>query len=262
MCVKTILKDGYWIEQDQKFPAQIQWGKGSKTLSARADSMQPVVHNSLAAKSILEAGNKLEDYLSNHTSIVRWNEQTKPIIEAAIRFGISQQAENESKFKREADARASKEAAQKIEDAPKLAALIAQIPTEAVRVTVVQNGSLDGDPILDYSINGLKLSWSDCTILGWVGDEAVCFISRARLSEIETSEREAAEKANEETQRKNAERAAKFEQARTSGHPVILERWTENRRSLECGQWGDYQFICSKMALPDGTTKINAVNSY
>lgn len=44
--------------------------------------------------------------------------------------------------------------------------LRATIPADHLEVKIVQTGSADGDPILEYSVDGVKLNWSDVTIIG------------------------------------------------------------------------------------------------
>ncbi len=57
-------------------------------------------------------------------------------------------------------------------------------------------------------------------------------------------------------------RQAAFNQAARTGEPVCLRSWCESRRAIEGGEWGEYTFACSEWAMPDGTTKETAVNTY
>ena len=55
---------------------------------------------------------------------------------------------------------------------------------------------------------------------------------------------------------------AKFEEAKKTNKPVALKSWSENRRAKEGGEWGDYAFIVTRYANPDGTTSESAINTY
>ena len=79
------------------------------------------------------------------------------------------------------------------------ATLVAQIPADHIRVTVKQTGDADGDPILEYTADGVKLSWRDvntigtaCAIrpgaMGAFATERVCSISRDLLEQIRTEQ--------------------------------------------------------------------------
>lgn len=75
------------------------------------------------------------------------------------------------------------------------AELKAQIPTGHIQVTVKQTGDTDGDPILEYTADGVKLNWRDVNnigtasairpgALGAFASEHVCSIGKDRLAEI------------------------------------------------------------------------------
>jgi hypothetical protein len=81
----------------------------------------------------------------------------------------------------------------------KAATLIAQIPADHVRVTVKKIGDADGDPILEYAANGVKLGWHDVTIIGWASairpgalgsfaEICVASIDREKLEQIRTAQ--------------------------------------------------------------------------
>jgi hypothetical protein len=59
-----------------------------------------------------------------------------------------------------------------------------------------------------------------------------------------------------------ADRAAKFTEARATGKEVVLAHWTEVRRVREAGEWGDYLFAVTEYACPDGNVKRTAINTY
>lgn len=61
---------------------------------------------------------------------------------------------------------------------------------------------------------------------------------------------------------KKAARDAKFATARETGEKVMLATWSENRRVKEEGEWGDYLFIVTEYAMPDGSVTRTAVNTY
>ena len=61
---------------------------------------------------------------------------------------------------------------------------------------------------------------------------------------------------------KKASRDAKFAEARETGVKVVLASWSENRRVNEGGEWGDYLFIVTEYAMPDGSVTRTAVNTY
>lgn len=160
------------------------------------------------------------------------------------------------------------------EDAEKQAAEIrASIPAGNIPVKVEKVGSTDGDPIYDYYADGIKINWNDCIhhgtasairpgALGAFFVDQVYSIPRARLDEIKAER--AAKDADAAAKKRAAadERAAKFAEAARTGKPVALRSWTETRRAKEGGEWGDYLFGVTEYAMPDGSTKQNAVNTY
>lgn len=94
--------------------------------------------------------------------------------------------------------RAADEAVDQIEldkMSAKVAELVAQIPDTHIRVTVTKTGDLDGDPILEFEAENVKLSWSQVEKVGWAGairpgalgafaEEWICMISRDKLAGI------------------------------------------------------------------------------
>lgn len=61
---------------------------------------------------------------------------------------------------------------------------------------------------------------------------------------------------------KKAARDAKFAEARETGSKVVLASWSENRRVNCEGELGDYLFIVTEYAMPDGSVSRSAVNTY
>lgn len=160
------------------------------------------------------------------------------------------------------------------EAAEKEAAKIrASIPAGNILVKVEKVGSSDGDPIYDYYADGIKINWNDCIhhgtasairpgALGAFFVDQVYSIPRARLDEIkaERSAKDAVTAAKKQAEEDG--RAAKFAEAARTGKPVALRSWTETRRAKEGGEWGDYLFGVTEYAMPDGSKKQNAVNTY
>jgi hypothetical protein len=113
-------------------------------------------------------------------------------------------AEREAKW-------AAKQAGQDAIDKPLLDAmqaraadLKAQIPADHVEVAVKQTGDMDGDPILEYTVDGVKLSWDDVNhigtasairpgALGAFASEWICTIGKAKFEEIRSAQQTAAE---------------------------------------------------------------------
>ena len=138
-----------------------------------------------------------------------------------------------------------------------------QIPANHVQVTVEETGDLDGDKIYKYTVNGFKIPWNEVNIIGWASatwpnalapfaSECIASISQKRLEELK-AEKEAEEKREaEEEKRKLVEKAAKFDEAKKTGKPVLLRKWTEdcNDPREECSLDVVYEY-----AMPDGSTK-------
>jgi len=61
---------------------------------------------------------------------------------------------------------------------------------------------------------------------------------------------------------KKAARDAKFAEARETGSKVVLASWSETRRVNCEGELGDYLFIVTEYAMPDGSVSRSAVNTY
>ena len=73
------------------------------------------------------------------------------------------------------------------------------IPADHVEVIIKQSGDLDGDPILDYACQGIKLSWRDIEVVGTAcairpramgafATRRIASISIARLAEIKAEQ--------------------------------------------------------------------------
>lgn len=188
--------------------------------------------------------------------------------------GLSaERAEREARWVAEKAARQAvdnplREAAEK-----QAAEIRASIPAGNIPVKVEQVGSADGDPIYDYYADGIKINWDDCIhhgtasairpgALGAFFVDQVYSIPRARLDEIKAEQ--AAKDADAAAKKQAAadDRAAKFAEAARTGKPVALRSWTETRRAQEGGEWGDYTFVITEFAMPDGSIKQNAVNTY
>ena len=107
--------------------------------------------------------------------------------------------------------RAAQQAAQDAIDNPLLeamraeaAALRAKIPASHVLVMVEQTGDLDGDPILEYRVDGVKLNWRDVEVVGVAAAirpgamgafaiERICSISIDKFEQIKAAQQTAAE---------------------------------------------------------------------
>lgn len=95
----------------------------------------------------------------------------------------------------------------------KVTSLREQIPSDHIEVKVTQTGDLDGDPILEYEADGVKLRWSDVNVVGWASairpgalgafaQVCIASISRDQLAEIRSAQADDAVKKSE----KNAAR--------------------------------------------------------
>lgn len=61
---------------------------------------------------------------------------------------------------------------------------------------------------------------------------------------------------------KKAAREAKFAEARETGSKVVLASWSENRRVNCEGEMGDYLFLITEYAMPDGSVSRSEINTY
>jgi len=141
------------------------------------------------------------------------------------------------------------------------AELRTQVPEGHLLVNVEQTGSADGDPILEYTVDGMVISWRDINVIGWaeairpgaLGSFAsicVASISRERLIEIKAEKKTAADKAKAEKETETKRIAAIFSKAKETGEKQELERHTDdcNDPSEECNM-----DIVTVWAMPDGT---------
>lgn len=126
---------------------------------------------------------------------------------------IAKQAEREAVW-------AAKRAEEKAADQPlldemnkRVDVLKSQMPANHVLVNVEQTGDLDGDPILKYTVDDIKLSWQDVNHIGWASavrpgamgafeSVCVCSIDADKLAEIKSRQLE-------ETRIKAEKRAAR-----------------------------------------------------
>lgn len=244
--MKIEMKDGYWVESDGPF---LKWGKGSKKYCVRADRMKSIPSGHPSEKVILASGSKLEDYLSNGSYILRNNPETAPVIADAL----AECVEFDRKRADEERARIGKIQSEKQEAQSKCSfsdpaeCRVEWFDGEIVRA-FVGNVQVPIDRVESFDSSFRRCDFN--------------FVSQATVSECESITTQADAQRLAERSAKQADRAARFEESRTTGHPVKLMEWTENRRVKEGLEWGDYQFLCTEFAMPDGTTKISAVNTY
>jgi len=93
-------------------------------------------------------------------------------------------------------------------------------------------------------------------------DFGIAFINKSDLEAKRAGNQKSAESAMDHQKSAEAEREAKFTEARETRKEVVIRTWTETRRAQEGGQWGDYCFAITEYALPDGKTKQKAINTY
>lgn len=183
----------------------------------------------------------------------------------------AEKAANETRW---AEQRAAATAA----DAPLLAAMESEaarlrstIPADYVEVFVAQTGDADGDPILQYTVDGRIISWRDvnrigaaCAVrpgaMGAFATRWIASISRKRLAEIIAAQDAAKELAQTAKLAEEKRISDLTELARTTSTPQTLETWTTH----ECSEdLEDCSFDnAKKMIMPDGSTKIEYTHCY
>src|ERR1035437_6339043 len=124
-------------------------------------------------KFLIKSGKSLSDYLCSTGFIVRGGNGVR---EAVLEMTKSRRKkQNAERIEREARflAEREKRRATICEKTPvweaELAALIAKIPADGVRVGVVKTGHFDGYDQFSESADGIALKWSDTVCLGSVG---------------------------------------------------------------------------------------------
>ena len=174
--------------------------------------------------------------------------------------------------RREREARwAAQRAEEEAKKKPLLDAMYAEakelrerIPADHVEVKAEQIGDFDGWPQMRYTVDGFEIDREHVNVVGWASAiwpgalapfASICIasISREKLEELK-AEKEAEEKRKTESEKKKqAEIAAKFDEAQKTGEPVLLRKWTEdcNDPKEECSVDIVYEY-----AMPDGTTKV------
>lgn len=173
------------------------------------------------------------------------------------------QASREEKW---AQARAEQDAI----DAPLLSAmhnkaneLRAQIPSDHIEVIAKQTGDMDGDPIMQYTVNGEVVSWQDVNHIGWASairpgamgsfeSIQICSISKEKLEQIKAGE-VAAENKKEADKKAESDRIdAIFVTAKETGKKQYIKHYMAdcNNPREECSI-----DVVTVYAMPDGTTK-------
>lgn len=173
---------------------------------------------------------------------------------------------------------AEQRAATAAAEAPLLAAMDAEadrlkstIPADHVEVAVTQTGDADGDPILQYTVDGQIISWLDvqrigtaCAIrpgaMGAFSTRWIASISRDRLAEIIAAQKSAQDQKQAAQLAEEKRIADLSDLARTTGQPQVLETWTTH----ECSEdLEDCSFDnARKMIMKDGSTKIEYTHCY
>jgi hypothetical protein len=161
-------------------------------------------------------------------------------------------------------------AVQEAIDVPLLAAmhdkaneLRAQIPSDHIEVVAKKTGDLDGDPIMQYTVDDVIVSWRDINVIGWasairpgaMGSFAaiqICSISKDALDLIKdiktTAEAIKAEKEKDEADRFTDV----FTAAKETGEKQHIRHYMAdcNDPREECST-----DLVTVWAMPDGTTK-------
>lgn len=111
---------------------------------------------------------RFEQKVEGRTVIVKYD--TRPDLAALVaEYREIENAKRAAREQKWAEAKAKQDAIdQPLLDAMYAEAIILrkQIPSDHVEVVVVQTGSLDGHPILEYTADGVKLNWQDVNIIG------------------------------------------------------------------------------------------------
>jgi hypothetical protein len=156
----------------------------------------------------------------------------------------------------------------------KEAALVAQIPAGCVRLEAHIHEDSENGSYADFTApNGVTMPSGSYTQLGWAcairtgaqngfQERCVAYATQAQIDAVTAARDAAISKRNAEQDAEKLRVAEIFKQARETGKQVALESWCETRRAQECGEWGDYTFKCTKVANPDGSTSVNAVNTF
>lgn len=227
--------------------------------------------------AIRKQGNDPANYLWNGSTmkpmVVRAGEGVAEAIAEATAAEratqAAQAAERNAKWEAEKAAdRALIEAAK-----AKAAAIRASIPADQIEVDRRVVGNLDGDECCEYWAEGVELRHADLQFIGAAHatrpgaqsafySEIVYAITRERLDEIKGITAQKADARQAKWAAAEAAHAAKFEQAAQTGQPVPLESWTETRTVREGHESAEYLFIVTEYAMPDGSTKEDAVNTY
>ena len=148
--------------------------------------------------------------------------------------------------------------------------LRSQIPADYVEVIVTKIGDLDGDPILEYTVDGIKLNWQEVNIIGWASairpgalgafaEICIASTSKDQLEQIKIARAEEAATKKATLEAAEADRAAKFAEAFETGKPVLLRKWTADccDPREECSM-----DIVSEYAMPDGTTETKQFHTW
>lgn len=155
------------------------------------------------------------------------------------------------------------------------ARLIAQIPSDAVRVVVTETGSLDGDPILEWTVDGVTLTGDQrksITVIGWASAtrlgalaafESVCvaYLLPGDLAAIKSgmeSEKQSVLLARQEIAAKDADiLAAALETAKQTGQPT---RYKATDWHMDDNHEWAYETV--HYVRPDGTTYSKSEKQY
>jgi len=145
-----------------------------------------------------------------------------------------------------------------------------KIPGNHIEVKVIKTGDLDGDSILEYIVDGIKISWNDIVVHGWANairpgamgafrEICVASIDKKLLHKIKKARKEA-KKAKEEAKEKvELEIKKKFAEAKTIGKKVLLKTWMAdcNDPNEECNIDNMAEY-----AMPDGNTEITRQHTW
>jgi hypothetical protein len=129
----------------------------------------------------------------------------------------------------------------------------------------------DGEYLSGYAVHGpgadmlVKLGLAK-EVSGWgisINDDLVKALgaSFAYPAAVEYARPAMEAKAAKDAEKKAA-RDAKFAEARATGKRVVLASWSETRRVNCEGEMGEYLFIVTEYANPDGSVSRDAVNTY
>jgi len=210
-------------------------------------------------------GKDLEDIKSNKGDVLKE-------IDTLVELRGKEQSEREERWETERLEKIEKERPMLESMNKKAQEFRGQIPEDGIPVKIEKTGNMDGDDMLEYSVDGVKLSWRDIVYVGTASairpgamgafaSVRVAYITRTKLEEIKLKNQAEKTGKEEKIQAEKQRIETLTNKAKNTGEKQLLNKWVTtkcmNHNYSECSF-----DVAGEYAYADGSKKIEYTCCY